>query len=165
MLFLFGLAFFELLVPVITKGMISLRQNGVQKVLDRITTPIELVAVTQVSNALGSRVPVEQIVAMAHGVGAHVLVDGAQSVPHFRLSVQAMDADFFVLSGHKVFGPTGIGALYARQEILEAMRPWQGGGSMIEQVTFDRSTFAAPPTRFDFSGHGGHRAAGARKIP
>jgi cysteine desulfurase/selenocysteine lyase len=109
----------------------------------------KLVAVTQVSNALGTRVPVEQIVAMAHGVGAHVLVDGAQSVPHFRLSVQAMDADFFVLSGHKVFGPTGIGALYARQEILEAMRPWQGGGSMIEQVTFDRSTFAAPPTRFE----------------
>ncbi|MCW8872975.1 MAG: cysteine desulfurase [Xanthomonadales bacterium] len=109
----------------------------------------KLVAVTQVSNALGTKVQVEQIAAMAHGVGARVLVDGAQSVPHFSVNVQAMDADFFVLSGHKMFGPTGIGALYAKQEILDAMGPWQGGGSMIERVTFDRSTFAMPPTRFE----------------
>ena len=108
-----------------------------------------LVAVTQVSNALGTRVQVEQIAAMTHSVGARLLVDGAQSVPHFRVNVQAIDADFFVLSGHKMFGPTGIGALYAKQEILDAMKPWQGGGSMIEQVTFDRSTFTAPPTRFE----------------
>jgi cysteine desulfurase/selenocysteine lyase len=108
-----------------------------------------LVAVTQVSNALGTQVPVEQIASMARRFDAKVLVDGAQSVPHFRVDVQAMDADFFVLSGHKMFGPTGIGALYVRQDILEQMRPWQGGGSMIEQVTFDHSTFAAPPTRFE----------------
>jgi len=118
--------------------------------LSRMLGPrTRLVAVTQVSNALGTRVPVEQIAAMAHGAGALVLVDGAQSVPHFRVNVQAMDADFFALSGHKVFGPTGIGALYAKQAILDAMEPWQGGGSMIEQVTFERSTFAAPPTRFE----------------
>ncbi len=98
---------------------------------------------------IGTRVPVDQIAAMAHSVGARVLVDGAQSVPHFKVDVQAMDADFFVLSGHKMFGPTGIGALYAKQEILEDMAPWQGGGSMIEQVTFERSTFTQPPTRFE----------------
>jgi len=118
--------------------------------LSRMLSPkTRLVAVTQVSNALGTLVPVEHIIAMAHRVDARVLVDGAQSVPHFRVDVRAMDADFFVLSGHKMFGPTGIGALYAKQEILEDMRPWQGGGSMIEQVTFDHSTFAQPPTRFE----------------
>ncbi len=109
----------------------------------------KLVAVTQVSNALGTHVNVEQIAAMAHSVGARVLVDGAQSVPHFKVNVQAMDADFFVLSGHKMFGPTGIGALYAKKEILEEMPPWQGGGSMIDQVTFERTTFNPPPARFE----------------
>jgi len=109
----------------------------------------KLVAVTQVSNALGTHVNVEQIAAMAHGVGARVLVDGAQSVPHFRVNVQAMDADFFVLSGHKMFGPTGIGALYAKKEILEEMPPWQGGGSMIDQVTFENTTFNPPPAKFE----------------
>ena len=108
-----------------------------------------LVAITQVSNALGTQVNVEQIAAMAHGVGARVLVDGAQSVPHFKVNVRAMDADFFVLSGHKMFGPTGIGAVYAKKEILEEMPPWQGGGSMIEKVTFENSTFNPPPERFE----------------
>ena len=109
----------------------------------------KLVAVTQVSNALGTQVAVEQIAAMAHSAGARVLVDGAQSVPHFRVNVQAMDTDFFVLSGHKMFGPTGIGVVYAKQEILEAMPPWQGGGSMIDSVTFDHSTFNPPPGKFE----------------
>jgi cysteine desulfurase/selenocysteine lyase len=109
----------------------------------------KLVAVTQVSNALGTHVSVEQIAAMAHSVGARVLVDGAQSVPHFEVNVGAMDADFFVLSGHKMFGPTGIGALFAKQEILEEMPPWQGGGSMIDQVTFDSTTFNPPPAKFE----------------
>ncbi|HEY5776323.1 MAG TPA: aminotransferase class V-fold PLP-dependent enzyme, partial [Xanthomonadales bacterium] len=108
-----------------------------------------LVAVTQVSNALGTKVNVEQIAALAHGVGAKVLVDGAQSVPHFKVDVQAMDADFFVLSGHKMFGPTGIGVVYAKKEILEGMPPWQGGGSMIEKVTFENSSFNRPPARFE----------------
>ena len=109
----------------------------------------KLVAVTQVSNALGTQVNVEQIAAMAHAVGAKVLVDGAQSVPHFKVNVRAMDADFFVLSGHKMFGPTGIGVVYAKKEILDAMPPWQGGGSMIEKVTFESSTFNPPPARFE----------------
>jgi cysteine desulfurase/selenocysteine lyase len=108
-----------------------------------------LVAVTQVSNALGTQVNVEQIAAMAHSVGARVLVDGAQSVPHFKVNVRAMDADFFILSGHKMFGPTGIGVVYAKKEILEEMPPWQGGGSMIETVTFNSSTFNPPPARFE----------------
>jgi SufS family cysteine desulfurase len=109
----------------------------------------KLVAVTQVSNALGTHVNVELIAAMAHAHGARVLVDGAQSVPHFRVNVQALDADFFVLSGHKMFGPTGIGALYAKKEILEEMPPWQGGGSMIDKVTMEKSTFAPPPAKFE----------------
>jgi cysteine desulfurase/selenocysteine lyase len=116
----------------------------------RLLTPrTKLVAVTQVSNALGTHVSVEQIAAMAHSVGARVLIDGAQSVPHFKVNVRAMDADFFVLSGHKMFGPTGIGALYAKQEILEEMPPWQGGGSMIDQVTFESTTFNPPPAKFE----------------
>ena len=109
----------------------------------------KLVAVTQVSNALGTQVNVEQIAVMAHNAGARVLVDGAQSVPHFKVNVQAMDADFFVLSGHKMFGPTGIGVVYAKKEIMEEMSPWQGGGSMIEKVTFEHSTFNPPPARFE----------------
>lgn len=116
----------------------------------RLLTPrTKLVAVTQVSNALGTQVSVEQIAAMAHRVGARVLVDGAQSVPHFRVNVRAMDVDFFALSGHKMFGPTGVGALYARKEILDEMPPWQGGGSMIEQVTFAETTFMPPPAKFE----------------
>jgi cysteine desulfurase/selenocysteine lyase len=131
-------------VPMTDAG--ELRLDELSRMLSSRT---RLVAVTQVSNAIGTRVPVDHIAAMAHQVGAKVLVDGAQSVPHFKVDVQAMDADFFALSGHKVFGPTGIGALYVKREILEDMAPWQGGGSMIEQVTFDRSTFAPPPTRFE----------------
>ena len=116
----------------------------------RLLTPrTKLVAVTQVSNALGTHVMVEQIAAMAHSVGARVLVDGAQSVPHFKVNVKAMDADFFVLSGHKMFGPTGIGALYAKKEILEEMPPWQRGGSMVDQVTFENTTFNPPPGKFE----------------
>jgi len=116
----------------------------------RLLTPrTKLVAVTQVSNALGTHVMVEQIAAMAHSAGARVLVDGAQSVPHFKVNVKAMDADFFVLSGHKMFGPTGIGALYAKKEILEEMPPWQRGGSMVDQVTFENTTFNPPPGKFE----------------
>ena len=131
---------------------IPMNDDGELKLDDfsRMLSPrTRLVAVTQVSNALGTQVNVEQITAMAHRVGARVLVDGAQSVPHFKVNVQAMDADFFVLSGHKMFGPTGIGVVYAKKEILEEMSPWQGGGSMIEKVTFENSTFNPPPARFE----------------
>jgi cysteine desulfurase/selenocysteine lyase len=108
-----------------------------------------LVAVTHVSNALGTVTPVEQIVALGHAAGATVLVDGAQSVPHTPVDVRALGADFFVFSGHKVFGPTGIGVLHGRREVLEAMGPWQGGGNMITDVTLEGARYAGPPARFE----------------
>ncbi|MBB1631611.1 family 2A encapsulin nanocompartment cargo protein cysteine desulfurase [Cupriavidus sp. UME77] len=108
-----------------------------------------IVSVTQVSNALGTVVPVKEIVDLAHRAGARALVDGAQSVSHMRVDVQAIDADFFVFSGHKVFGPTGIGVVYGKRELLEAMPPWQGGGNMIADVTFERTVFQPPPNRFE----------------
>ncbi|HSD37262.1 MAG TPA: family 2A encapsulin nanocompartment cargo protein cysteine desulfurase [Rhodocyclaceae bacterium] len=114
-----------------------------------ITDKVKIVAVTQVSNALGTVTPIKEIVAMAHSVGAKALVDGAQSVSHMRVNVQALDADFFVFSGHKIFGPTGIGAVYAKRDILEQMPPWQGGGNMIADVTFERTVYQPPPNRFE----------------
>ena len=114
-----------------------------------ITDKVKIVSVTQVSNALGTVVPVKEIVAMAHAVGAKALVDGAQSVSHMRVNVQEIDADFFVFSGHKIFGPTGIGAVYGKRAVLEQMPPWQGGGNMIADVTFERTVYQAPPNRFE----------------
>jgi cysteine desulfurase/selenocysteine lyase len=108
-----------------------------------------LVAVVHVSNALGTVNPVEDIVRKAHAAGALVLVDGAQAVAHQRVDVRAMGCDFYVFSGHKLYGPTGIGALYARRELLAAMPPWQGGGDMILTVSFEGSTWAEPPARFE----------------
>ncbi|HZT55228.1 MAG TPA: cysteine desulfurase, partial [Burkholderiaceae bacterium] len=109
----------------------------------------KLIAVTQVSNALGTVVPVREIIEIGHRAGATVLVDGAQSVSHMRVDVRALDADFFVFSGHKVFGPTGIGAVYGKRAILDALPPWQGGGNMIQDVTFEKTVYHAPPTRFE----------------
>jgi cysteine desulfurase / selenocysteine lyase len=109
----------------------------------------KIVSVTQVSNALGTVVPVKEIVALAHQVGALAVVDGAQSVSHMRVNVQEIDADFFVFSGHKVFAPTGIGAVYGKRAILEDMPPWQGGGNMIADVTFEKTIYHGPPTRFE----------------
>lgn len=109
----------------------------------------KFVAVTHVSNALGTINPVEQIIALAHGYGVPVLVDGAQSAPHFPINVQTLDADFFVFSGHKVFGPTGIGALYGKAALLEEMPPWQGGGHMIRDVSFAQTTFQDAPEKFE----------------
>ena len=109
----------------------------------------KLVAVTHVSNALGTVNPIEEIIAAAHGHGVPVLVDGAQSTPHMPVNVTALDADFFVFSGHKVFGPTGIGALYGKSHLLEAMPPWQGGGHMIKDVTFERTAYNQPPEKFE----------------
>jgi cysteine desulfurase/selenocysteine lyase len=108
-----------------------------------------LVAITHVSNALGTIVPVQTMTAMAHRHGARVLIDGAQAVSHLPVDVQALDCDFYCFSGHKVFGPTGIGALFGKAEVLEAMPPWQGGGNMINDVTFERTTFQPPPARFE----------------
>ncbi|MBF0291604.1 MAG: cysteine desulfurase [Nitrospinae bacterium] len=108
-----------------------------------------LVAISHVSNVLGTVVPVSQITAMAHARGVPVLVDGAQGVPHLPVNVREMDADFYAFSGHKLFGPTGIGILYGKMELLNEMPPWQGGGMMIENVTFTKTTFNKPPAKFE----------------
>jgi cysteine desulfurase/selenocysteine lyase len=108
-----------------------------------------LLAITHVSNALGTVNPVAALIRRAHAVGARVLVDGAQAVAHLAVDVRALGCDFYVFSGHKLYGPTGIGALYARHELLQAMPPWQGGGSMIATVSFERTTFADVPQRFE----------------
>ncbi len=108
-----------------------------------------IVAVTQVSNALGTVLPVREMTDMAHRHGAVVLVDGAQGVPHFAVNVQEIGCDFYAFSGHKLFGPTGVGVLYGRKALLDEMPPWQGGGSMIDRVTFEESTFAPVPAKFE----------------
>jgi len=108
-----------------------------------------LVAITQVSNALGVVTPAAKMIEIAHRYGAPVLLDGAQSVSHMQVDVQALDCDFFVFSGHKVFGPTGIGVVYGKPEILEHMPPWQGGGNMIQDVTFEKTLYHDPPQRFE----------------
>ena len=109
----------------------------------------KIVSVAHVSNSLGTVNPVEQIIPLAHAVGAVVVVDGAQSTPHLPVNVQALDADFYAFSGHKVFGPTGIGALYGKAHLLEAMPPWQGGGHMIKDVTFERTVYQRAPEKFE----------------
>ncbi|OUL89503.1 family 2A encapsulin nanocompartment cargo protein cysteine desulfurase [Paraburkholderia hospita] len=131
-------------IPVDDSGQVLLDEY--RKLLNDRT---KIVSVTQVSNALGTVVPVAEIVDMAHRVGAKALVDGAQSVSHMRVDVQALDADFFVFSGHKIFGPTGIGVVYGKRALLEDMPPWQGGGNMISDVTFERTVFQPPPSRFE----------------
>ncbi|WP_243452724.1 aminotransferase class V-fold PLP-dependent enzyme [Polymorphobacter multimanifer] len=108
-----------------------------------------LVSIAHVSNVLGSVADVPRIAAAAHAQGALLLVDGCQAAPHMTLDMTALGADFYVWSGHKLYGPTGIGVLWARADILESMPPWQGGGAMIETVTYERSTFAPPPQRFE----------------
>ena len=108
-----------------------------------------LVAVSHVSNALGTINPIERIIARAHGVGAAVLVDGAQATAHCNVDVGALGCDFYAFSGHKMFGPTGIGALYGKAEHLEAMPPYQGGGEMIRSVSFEGTSYADPPARFE----------------
>ena len=109
----------------------------------------KFVSITHVANALGTINPIEQIIALAHARGVPVLVDAAQSSPHIPLDVRALDADFLVLSGHKVFGPTGIGILYGKEHLLEALPPWQGGGHMIKDVTFAKTIFNGIPEKFE----------------
>ncbi|MFZ5610586.1 MAG: cysteine desulfurase [Pseudomonadota bacterium] len=108
-----------------------------------------LVALTHMSNVLGTLVDIKRAAEAAHRVGAKLLVDGCQAAPRLALDMRALDCDFYVFSGHKVYGPTGIGVLWAREEILKSMPPYQGGGSMIEEVTFEETTFLDPPLRFE----------------
>jgi len=114
-----------------------------------LTPRTKLVAIAHVSNVLGSIADITRIADAAHAAGALLLVDGCQAAPRLKVDVQACGADFYVFSGHKLYGPTGIGVLWARTDILEAMPPWQGGGAMIETVTFERSTYARAPQRFE----------------
>jgi cysteine desulfurase / selenocysteine lyase len=118
--------------------------------METLFTPrTKLVAVTHLANVTGHVVPAEAIVAMAHAHGAKILLDGCQAVPRVPVDVRALDCDFYVFSGHKCYGPTGIGALYAKRAILDAMPPWQGGGDMILTVTFERTTYQDAPQRFE----------------
>jgi cysteine desulfurase / selenocysteine lyase len=130
--------------PVDDRGQIILEEY------EKLITPkTRLVSVSQVSNALGTITPVKEMIEIAHRHGAHILVDGAQAVSHMAVDVQALDCDFYVFSGHKIFGPTGIGAVYGRRSVLEAMPPWQGGGNMISDVTFEKTTYQPPAQRFE----------------
>ncbi|MBX3232622.1 MAG: cysteine desulfurase [Labilithrix sp.] len=130
--------------PVDSRGQVILEEY--EKLLSPRT---KLVSFTQVSNALGTITPAAEMIDMAHRHGAIVLLDGAQSVSHMPVDVQKLGCDFFVFSGHKVFAPTGIGAVFGRAELLDAMPPWQGGGNMIQDVTFERTTYQPAPARFE----------------
>jgi cysteine desulfurase/selenocysteine lyase len=130
--------------PVDDRGQVKLEEY------ERLLGPkTRIVALPHVSNALGTIVPVREMVAMAHRHGAVVLVDGAQGVSHMPVDVQSLGCDFYAFSGHKLFAPTGIGALFGRAELLEAMPPWQGGGNMIQDVTFEKTTYQGAPSRFE----------------
>jgi cysteine desulfurase / selenocysteine lyase len=131
-------------VPVDDRGQVRLDEY--EKLLGPRT---RIVSITQVSNALGTVVPVKEMTVIAHRYGAKVLVDGAQAVSHVRVNVAELDSDFYVFSGHKVFGPTGIGALYGKEALLNSFQPWQGGGNMIADVTFDKTLYQPAPARFE----------------
>jgi cysteine desulfurase / selenocysteine lyase len=118
--------------------------------LERLVSPrTKIVAVSHVSNALGTVSPVKRMAEIAHAAGAVILVDGAQAVPHLRVDVRALDCDFYAMSSHKLYGPSGVGVLYGRQRILEAMPPYQGGGDMILSVTFEKTTYNELPYKFE----------------
>jgi cysteine desulfurase / selenocysteine lyase len=132
------------IVPVGENGDVDLAS-----VKEKLTDRTRIVALAHMSNALGTILPVEEIVHLAHDRGAYVVVDGAQAMPHMRVDVRALGADFYCFSGHKMFGPTGIGVLYGKRELLEAMPPYQGGGDMIETVSFEKTTFNTLPYKFE----------------
>jgi cysteine desulfurase/selenocysteine lyase len=114
-----------------------------------LTNRVKLVAVNHVSNAIGTINPIKQMIDLAHEVGAKVFIDGAQSIAHFEIDVQALDIDFFAFSAHKLFGPTGVGVLYGKRDLLESMPPYQGGGEMIKEVSFDGTTYNELPYKFE----------------
>ncbi|MCC7434449.1 MAG: cysteine desulfurase [Methanoregulaceae archaeon] len=133
-----------IVVPILDDG--SLDMEAMAKLLDE---RVKMVGVTHVSNVLGTVNPILEITQMAHAVGAKVLVDGAQALGHLRMDVQAAGVDFYTMASHKMYGPTGIGALYGRRELLDAMPPYQLGGGMIRSVTFEKTTYAALPDKFE----------------
>jgi len=131
-------------IPVSDEGVLDL------DALKGLLNPkVKLVAVNHVSNAIGTINPIVEIISLAHAVGAKVLIDGAQSVAHLAVDVQALDLDFFVFSAHKLFGPTGVGVLYGKRELLEAMPPYQGGGEMIKEVSFAGTTYNELPYKYE----------------
>lgn len=131
-------------IPIDDEG--TLQLDELEKLFNSHT---RLVSVTHVSNVLGTVNPVADIIRMAHAHGVPVLVDGAQSTPHFRVDMQALDCDFFVFSGHKIYGPTGVGVLYGKEDWLDKLPPYQGGGEMISHVSFEKTTFERPPLKFE----------------
>ena len=131
-------------IPVRDDGSLDLAAYGTL-----LTSKAKIVAVSHVSNALGTINPVQEMARMAHARGAAIVVDGAQAIAHRKVDVQALDADFYAFSAHKMYGPTGVGVLYGKLAHLTAMPPYQGGGDMIETVTFEKSTYKAPPEKFE----------------
>ena len=131
-------------VPLMRDGCIDL-----DAMASMITPAHKMVALAHVSNVLGSVLDCRRAADIAHGAGAKILIDGCQAVPRLAVNVAALDCDFYVFSAHKLYGPTGIGVLWARQDLLDAMPPYQGGGSMIDKVTFEKTTYAPAPTRFE----------------
>jgi cysteine desulfurase/selenocysteine lyase len=131
-------------IPIHTTGELNL--GAFENLL---TEKTKLLSITHVSNTLGTINPVNYLIEKAHSVGAKVLLDGAQSIQHFPINVQELDCDFFAFSGHKVFGPTGVGVLYGKKEILENLPPYQGGGDMISKVTFEKTTYNDLPHKFE----------------
>lgn len=131
---------------------IPLNDNGeiiLEEYTKLLSPKTRLVAISHVSNALGTVVPIKDIIDPAHNLGVPVLVDGAQGIPHFKVDVKSLGVDFYAFSGHKLFGPTGIGILYAKKTLLETMPPWQGGGNMIKTVTFEHTTYNSLPNKFE----------------
>ena len=131
-------------IPITDDGLLCIDQLE-----SLITEKTKIISVAHVSNVLGTVNPVEEIIRMAHAHDIPVLVDGAQSTPHFKVDMQAMDCDFFAFSGHKMYGPTGIGVLYGKEEWLEKLPPYQGGGEMIDKVTWEKTTFECLPFKFE----------------
>ena len=127
-------------IPINQDGDIDL--NNFKKLLSK---KVKLVSILHVSNALGTIVPIKELISISHKKKIPVLVDGCQSVPHMKVDVQSLDADFYCFSGHKIYGPTGIGILYSKKDFLERMSPYQGGGEMISEVTFKKTTYQEPP--------------------
>jgi len=131
-------------VPILEDGSVDMDVYG-----DLLNERTKLVAAAHVSNSIGTILPIKRMIEMAHSAGALMLVDGCQAVPHMAVDMQDLDADFYVFSAHKAFGPTGVGVLYGKEALLDAMPPWQGGGDMIEHVSFEKTTFNDLPFKFE----------------